>query len=82
MTITISWLIERPTEKHRLPGTSSDWTAFGEVFLSRRTLTRADCDLLDAMHIATRLEESLWSVLAQTLWSLPEGTEITVVAEY
>lgn len=82
MSIAISWLIERPTAKHRLPGTSSDWTAFGEVFLSRRTLTRADCDILCAMHSATRSEESLWSALARTLEELPDGIEITVVAEY
>lgn len=38
--------------------------------------------MLDAMHKASCLSESLWSSLSEALIGLPEGAEIEVWAEF
>ena len=69
-----------PKEWRRLPGTSSDWDVFGQIF--RSPLGFGDLPKLHAMHLATGHKDSLWGALAEAIGSLPHGEKIEVRGEY
>ena len=80
MSISISWRLVEPKKWKGLPGTSSEWTVFSEIF--GRPLNYDDVEKLVAMHRATGLKETLWGELADLLNNLPEDSEIELKAEY
>jgi hypothetical protein len=81
MSVSILWKLVEPTEGEPVHGTSNDLEALRRIWPNGRLSTR-DVDKLLAMHIAARLEETLWGELAHLLDSLPEGAEIEVWGEY
>lgn len=81
MSISIEWRVVKPNKGHDLPGTSSDWTTYEELF-GRRHLGKGDIHILVAMHRATARDSSLWGALADALHSLPDDVQIEVTASW
>ena len=77
MSVSIQWRVLRNDSKS-LPGTSNDWQVFDNIF-GRRPLQERDIPMLEAMHAASGLKESLWGALAEVL---RDGCEIEVFAEW
>jgi hypothetical protein len=66
MSVSFMWEIVKPSRaKSFRYGTSSDEVALANTFGNEISL--ADISTLKAMHRATRLENSLWSDIADTL---------------
>lgn len=81
MSISIGWRLVNPGSVKSLPGLSSDWVTFQEVF-GRRNLTNRDGDLLRAMALAAGNGHTLWASLLEVISDLPDDAEIEVEASY
>jgi hypothetical protein len=81
MSISLSWHLVEPGKGHHLPGTSTDWAVFQDLF-HNRNLTRSDYVTFHAMHRATGLVKSFWGAIADVLEELPCEAEIEIRGEF
>lgn len=77
MTVSFCYEIVKPSEpKTFKAGTSSDIEAFNRTFGGK--VSCKDIPTLRAMHLATHLDESLWSTIADVLEGFEGDTTLRV----
>ncbi len=79
MSISLGWRLIEPGNIKHLPGLSSDWETFKEVF--GRPLTNRDADTLRAMALVAN-NRPFWRALLEVVGDLKEDQAIEIVAEW
>jgi hypothetical protein len=77
--ISLGWRLIEPGKIKDLPGLSSDWETFKEVF--GRPLTNRDADTLRAMSLVAS-NRPFWHALLDVVGDLKEDQAIEIVAEW